>query len=178
MWHNRSDHLHFGRNTCRTLAECIIWTLEVIWSIVETFYVDPMPFKTICDLNMMFYVNITRNRPHIGKESLDGKESRNKCFQKRSSKSDSHFSIRTSLLLQKISSLKLCSSFSSWETASSIPIHFIINKSMDGKESLHFGKESLDGKESFGKESRCKCSEIDYVTLGHRGALPQCLLQT
>ena len=22
-----------------------------------------MPFKTICDLNMMFYVNITRNRP-------------------------------------------------------------------------------------------------------------------
>ena len=63
VWHNRSDHLHFGRNTCRTLAECIIWTLEVIWSIVETFYVDPMPFKTICELNMMFYVNITRNRP-------------------------------------------------------------------------------------------------------------------
>ena len=42
----------------------------------------------------------------------------------------------------------------------------IVNESsISGKESLESGKESKFGKESNGKESKCKCSETSYVTL-------------
>ena len=42
----------------------------------------------------------------------------------------------------------------------------VVNEpSISGKESLESGKESKFGKESNGKESKCKCSETSYVTL-------------